>query len=388
VNELPPVNSLWLHPEFATTPICVAGTGNGQLFYSAEGGANWQRVAEVEAAVLCVGGTEQELYAGLHDQGLLRSIDNGQTWVQVPNLAARAITRLAGDEDLLAFGPLEGVWRSTDGGKNWTQLTELTKHLPLLTVAASPRAENASSAGAYPPCLLVATQFGLLYSVDKGKSWQSVLPNEDVVTICFSHNFAHDGQVWTGTRDGKLLASTNGGQSWTTGNAPKPGIPLVALAHLPLAPKAGSDTLTAVTYELDRGQMTVWRSTDSGSTWQQWQQVSANWPVAYINIAGQAADRVLICLDRRGWCSTPTGWERVLETEQSILRLDRLADNGGLLALTAKQLLHSPDGINWSAADEGLAGQTLLDLATSSTTDGDQVVSILTPGGVLWQRRF
>jgi photosystem II stability/assembly factor-like uncharacterized protein len=386
-EELPPVNSLWLHPDFAANPVCVAATGDGQLFRSADGGPNWQRVAAADAALLSLGGSEQALYAGLYDRGLLRSTDTGQSWSPVANLAVRPISRLAGNNQILvAFGPLAGAWGSTNGGERWSQLESLTDLTPLLAVAASP-GDNFSG-GTYSPRLLAATQSGLYYSADGGERWQNVLPAEEVVTFHFSDRFNQDGQVWAGTGGGKLFASNDGGQTWEERPAPKPGIPLVALAQLTLPHKRGRNTLASVTYDLERGQMTLWRSEDGGSSWQQWQQVSGSWPVAHVNLAGQTGDRVLICLDRRAWCSTAAGWERVLETEQPILRLVRLEEERGLLALTARQVLFSPDGVTWSPIDEGLAGETLLDLYVGPAKEEGQLATVLTTGGVVWQRRF
>ena len=194
--------------------------------------------------------------------------------------------------------------------------------------------------------------------------------------------------MWAGTGSGNLMTSTDGGQTWEGLAAPKPDTPLVALAQLPLPQNAGGDTLASVTYDPSRGQMTLWRSVDGGSSWQQWQQVSANWPVAHINLASQSGERVLICLDRRCWCSTAAGWERVLETEQPILRLSRLDNHRGYLALTAAQVLFSPGGIDWSPVEEGLAGHSLLDLHVASATEAGQLATVLTTGGVIWQQRF
>ena len=170
---------------------------------------------------------------------------------------------------------------------------------------------------------------------------------------------------------------------------PKPGQPLVTLATLPgTTPDKEEVRLAAATYAPAQQQLTLWRSIAGGSSWQQWQQVSVNWPVAHLNLAGAKAERVLVCLDRRGWCATATGWERVLETDQPILRLERLANDKGLIALTSTHLLCSPDGLSWSACDNGLAGQFLLDLAVSPVAGDGQIVSVLTNGGLLWQRTF
>ena len=253
-------------------------------------------------------------------------------------------------------------------------------------MSVSPKTNVPASAGQYGPVLLASTGAGLLYSPDEGQSWQVVLQSAEVITICFSPQFVQDGRVWAGTGSGQLLTSADGGQTWIEQAAPKPSIPLITLVYLPLPQKAGGDTLTAVTYDLEKGIMTLWRTVDEG--WKQWQQVNAHWPAAHVEIAGQSADRVLTCMDRRCWSSTSTGWERVLETEQPIVRLGRLAEGKGLMALTSKQILSSPDGVNWSDCDEGLTGQTLLDLAISPVTSAGQIVSVLTTGGEVWQQQF
>ncbi len=386
-DEAPPINGLWLHPEFATSPVGVAASGDGQIFYTADGGANWRPAARGDHAVLALGGTDRQLLAGLLNQGLLSSSDGGQSWNAELQLAARAFTRLVGrGPALLAYGPLEQVWRSTDGGRSWSPLPELAGTAgPLLAVAASPEPEPDQADS--PACLLAATADGLLRSLDEGQSWQIVIPEEEVISICFSAGFARDGRVWVGTGRGQVLASADGGQTWVPGAPPKPGMPVVALASLSLSARAGSETLAAVTFAPDQQQMTLWRSGDGGSSWQQWQQAGASWPSAHITLVGPAeSERVIVCLERRGWVLSASGWQRVLETARPITRLSRLAGNSGLLALTSQQVLYSPDGLNWSDWTAGLAGQTLLDLAPGPVSDEGQTIFVLTSGGVLWQR--
>ncbi len=378
-DEFPSINCLWLHPEFATTPMCLAGTGEGQIFYSADGGANWKQVASADASVLCLERAGQRLYAGLHHRGLLYSDDDGQTWAELPHLAARALTRLISGHGhhLFAFGPLEYVWHSTDGGETWTRLEELAGQQPLLALAASPQVER--------PVLLVGTVKGLMRSTDHGQTWQTVLPAEEVTTIHFSPQFAADGRAWAGTSTGRLLTSADDGLTWTTLQPPKPGLPLVTLATLP---PNGSNILAAATFDPGKQQVILWRSTDGGSTWQRWLSASAEWAYVHLGLVGQEGERIIACIGRRCWGTTATGWERLLEIERSIIRLAQMTDPQGLLALTSGQVLYSTDGANWSAFDEGLAGQALVDLTLSPTSGPDQVAYVLSTGGRIWRRRL
>ncbi len=374
-GEFSPVNALWLHPDFAGSAICVAALGNGQIFRSQDGGDSWQKVASPGAAVMCLGGTETDILAGLHKKGLLKSTDAGQSWEPIPAFSARAVTRLyssSNNSGLFSYGPLGQTWISNDTGQNWESLS-LPGDIPILALAA------AGTAG-QETCLLVATAAGLLRTEDRGESWQAVLPNSEVLSIHFSATFAEDNKVWVGTSTGDVQASADGGKSWEVlpAPAPQPGRPVVAISLL-------QGLLSVATFAPDSGQVTLWRSSDFGESWQQWQQVTASRPSAHVNWVGQTA---IVCVDRRCWRSSGTGWERVLDTEQPIVRLARLPAEKGLLLLTARQVFHSTDGVNWSACDEGLPEQQLLDFALTPGEDGGQIASILTTGGVIWQRKF
>lgn len=93
----------------------------------------------------------------------------------------------------------------------------------------------------------------------------------------------------------------------------------------------------------------------------------------------------MICLDRRCWISTAAGWQGVMETERPVLRLTRLAGDKGVMVLTARNLFCSPNGVNWSGCDEGMADQILFDLALLPATDDGQTALVLTTGGQVWE---
>jgi hypothetical protein len=107
-------------------------------------------------------------------------------------------------------------------------------------------------------------------------------------------------------------------------------------------------------------------------------QATAEWPSAQIVALG---DRVLLSIDRRLWRTTSAGWQKIYEGERPIARLRVVAD--GLLALTARELLHSPDGVRWQPVGDGLAGQTWQDFVVVGRT-----VYVLATGGVIWRREL
>ncbi|MEW5957700.1 MAG: hypothetical protein AB1801_08260 [Chloroflexota bacterium] len=368
----PSINALWLHPDFGVKPVCVAAAGDGQIFRSDDGGDHWQPVARAGAAVLCLGGQAEHVYAGLYRDGLLGSADGGQSWQEVAPLAARAITRLhPGGQGLFAFGPLGQAWVSHEAGQNWQSLPGLPGETPLLALAAGPIDQAAE-------ILLAATPAGLWRSTQYGQAWQTVLPEAGVLTIHFSADFGHDQTVWVGTSVGGVLVSTDAGQTWSERQPPQPGQMLVRLACAP-------NLVVAATWAQDVGRMTLWRSTDNGLTWQQWQQVNTRRPWVNVEWLGQKA---IVGMDRRCWLNTSAGWEKVLETEQPLVRLARLAQGTGLLALTSRELFFTADGSRWAAWTEGLPEEPLLDLAVTLPDQDKQLATLLATGGRLWQRQL
>ena len=370
--EAPPINTLWLHPGFASTPVCLAGTGDGRILRSEDGGEKWSCVAQGHAPVLCLAVAGERLYAGLHDRGLLVSDDDGHSWRAESDLAARAITRLLpGDgNELLAWGPMEGAWRSTDGGETWMRLRGLEGSQPLMTLATALSPEG--------PCLLVGTATGLLRSADRGESWERVL-SENVIAVAFSTRFAEDGRAWVGTDTGDLLASSDSGRTWTPIRSPEPGIPLVALA-------ARGETLAAATFDAGRRQLSVWRSAGAGQRWAAWfQEAADSASVQFVPRDGDAVG-VLVAIGSTCWRATSDGWQRILEADAPIARLTRLSGQPDLIVLAAHRVLHSAAGSEWAPLNEGLCGQSLVDLALLPCPGAGSLAYTLGTGGVVWRR--
>lgn len=378
-DGFPALNCLWLHPDFANQPIGLLGTSDGRILRSVDGGASWTETTAAGSPIFYLAGGRERLYAGLHEQGLLVSDDQGQSWQPEKNLAARALTRLAAgyDSHLFAFGTLEGAWFSADEGRSWEQVLAPAEHT-VLAMAASPQAGR--------PCLLAGTTNGLLRSEDEGRNWQTVLETGEVMSLVFSAHFAGNGRVWAGTSAGELLVSEDGGLNWTVRRGPRPEQPLITLAASPGLAK-GPDTLAAATYHPRTQQVTLWRSANGGQKWTQWMQVAASWPAAQICLAGQAPAGAMAGIGPRCWQATGAGWQRSLETDQPIIRLERLPGQAGVLLITSDQALRSADGTAWAGFDEGLTGEPLLDLAVLDRP-GDQgaAACILTAGGVVWRR--
>jgi photosystem II stability/assembly factor-like uncharacterized protein len=266
---------------------------------------------------------------------------------------------------------MEGVWRWAQGGTTWTRLDLPGEAQIIYTVAASPTPDR--------PCLLVSTPGDLLHSEDGGQSWQAV-PSDGILAAAFSPAFAQDGQVWAATVSGELLASSDAGRTWTSLPRPLPDDQLVSL-------DAGAGSLALAILETGAGQIAVWRSGDGGQTWSPWLQQPLRQPTALISLA-QRDGHDLVTLGNSCWCFTPDGWQRVLETEDVILRVQQRPDWQAILLLTSTEVRYSTDSREWTAYDEWLAGQTFVDLALPTSAGAEPWSYLLSSSGAFWRRRL
>ena len=372
-GETPAINALWLQPDCGERRVCLAGTSDGRIFRSEDGGEHWTCAYDGQAPILCLAQAGERLYAGLLNEGLLVSEDGGQSWSHGRDLTFRALNRLraGANGELLAWGSMDGVWHSATGGSTWTQLGLPNGEQFVTAVAVSPVPER--------PCLLISRPQDLLHSEDGGQSWHAI-PVDSILATAFSPAFAEDGQIWATTIAGDLLASSNGGRTWTTLPRPQPDNQLVGL-------DAGFRALAVMVFETIVGQITVWRSGDNGQTWSQWLQQPLQQPTALLCLARDGRHD-LIALGDTCWRSTPDGWQQVLKTADSILRVQQRPDRPGILLLTPNEVLYSDDSRKWTAYDDGLAGESFVDLALPASAEAEPWAYLLTTGGELWRRRL
>lgn len=163
------VSSLALDPSSSST--LYAGTVNGGLFKSTDGGSSWAVVGptlpRTSIGALAINPAEpRTLFAGTYEKGVFRSNDAGATWKQVlfrDNMAQ--ITAMAIDPKqpntiwaATETGPQDGVWKSVDGGATWQRNTAGLP-APAASRPSSWKGRHTRSSQAYPrrPRILVST---------------------------------------------------------------------------------------------------------------------------------------------------------------------------------------------------------------------------------------
>ncbi len=129
----------------------AAGGGNGEVFLTDDGGANWQKAGDglpdrtIRDIVLSVHNLEQ-VYVVLSGSRMsdcstyvYRSDDFGKTWNSIANnLPPESANALAEDpqtQGLIFLGTDLGVYVSTDGGKAWDSLCTTMPTAPVVDLA-------------------------------------------------------------------------------------------------------------------------------------------------------------------------------------------------------------------------------------------------------------
>ncbi|MDO8584294.1 MAG: YCF48-related protein [bacterium] len=162
----------WFNPK-----IMYAGTSNGQIFRSLDGGQTWSSVAnrdEVITSIVLDPKDSRIVYAGANNLGLLKSTDGGTTWQLIRNeLAAfdnaRRITAIVMDpnaKNTLYTVSSYGILRSADGGATWTDIPLPTpgNTVTIRGMAVSPQTSK---------FLVYVTDSSVVMSNNAGTSWTS-----------------------------------------------------------------------------------------------------------------------------------------------------------------------------------------------------------------------
>ena len=291
----------------------LAGTSDGTLLRSTDGGATWAVVHTGRAAVTTIsfnGSAAGVVFAGTHGGGAVFSRDGGASWGNAPGLEGRTVRVFAFALSLDVAGTDQGVYLSHDG-VNWSRSSLASRNINSLAVEAihepvrliagtdsqassgtltlfqsldggatwaalSPAISGSYAvrlaAGPLPPTgnvrpLVVGTNTGLFSSTDNGGTFSALsggelLPSTDYTQAAFitdhynRYYVASDG----GGAAGGLWRTNDGGQSFTSLQPPQPSITALAVSN------DESPTLYVATFRPTDHTPMVWTYHDTGGT--------------------------------------------------------------------------------------------------------------------------
>jgi photosystem II stability/assembly factor-like uncharacterized protein len=364
--------------------------GMATLFKSLDGGYSWQPVLNKLLNnqfinVLAIDPRSPKTLYVVTVQGLLKSTNDGRTWMQVSFPSFTAVSSLAfhptQKKTVYAAGA-EGVFRSVDDGATWSSLSQdlpsqalITSILvsattaPALIVAVdfptqqsgvfkstddgtswtrSIRGLTASYVSSIAldahdfNTLWVVANYSLLKSMDRGRTWSSILPEPTTDARWVVTSPIDPETVYLGRYDGQILRSRDGGETWTV--AGNPSNNTTALKADP------QDPLTLWATGSPGG---VLKSTDGGDTWITLPGLGAN--IFFQGLAISSS-------------SPPTVYAGSLD---ATVRLVRSSDAGATWVLAQNGL---PTGVTVLAVD-------LLQPETAYTVSGGDIYKTLDGGG-------
>jgi len=280
-----PVEALAVDP--ANPLVVLAGTQDGSVYRSADGGAHWilsgKRMGQSITSLAFNPAAPAEVLAGTGGAGIWVSTDDGAAWRPTPSTHKDWIRAITTSGGLFAAGTQKGVLLSPDGttwakaGLKKVDVSALTivstagqptivaggdgeqsgQALPLYvtengggnwtSVAGSVSGSTMVSAlltlpptvGATSPTILLGTNGGLFESTDGGTQWSpdnagGALPPVDITSLAAADGSGQDYYVASdggASSTGGLWVTRDGGTTFTSLQSPQPAV--TALTVIP-----------------------------------------------------------------------------------------------------------------------------------------------------------
>ncbi len=323
--------------------ILFAGTNEGGIFRSTDGGETWASASEglrvyennMLPVIFVLAQKGNTLYAGTNGN-LFYSIDSGDSWQQLAHFQDEiGISGIAfmGDTIYIGRHTEKSVFFSNDNGRSWTQIDGG------LTGRGGP------SLFAIGTTLFAKTQRQLFRLKAGEDSWTKLTAvsdvSEKIVSFAISEN-----NLYAATTDGDLFRSTNMGDSWIS-----------------IKPKAMQEfdgelaVLGNMVFCIDSGSPDgqVFRSTDAGNSLMMFNSNLTNQSILSITVL---SEKILYVGTSSGVFRSGDGGESWTKINTGIVntQIENLVFfRNALYTVTDDGIVKSADGGNsWVPVNEGL----------------------------------
>lgn len=238
-------------------------TLDGQIHTSADGGASWQLLVNLNRPQLVL----DQLFVDSRDSniiytsghrhkeagGFFKTTDGGLTWKESKELRKESIHSMVqsiADPNILYVGTIDGVWVSNNSGDDWKKIASDSMPINVDSMAVDPRNTDTIYAGTWwraykttdsgknwrlvrdgmiddsdvfaitvdgknPDHVVASACSGIYESYNKGDLWKKVngIPSQSRRTRDILQNPAKPGTIYAATTEGFWMTS-DGGKTW------------------------------------------------------------------------------------------------------------------------------------------------------------------------------
>jgi len=240
----------------------VVGSTNPQtgIFYSKTQNLQWQHTCWNNARVFSLAvdpaSNGKTIWAACGN-GAMKSTDGGKTWKITTNWEVTEVLQVCIDptnSKIVYIGTAYGVFKTTDGGKTWQRKTKGLKE-PSDTFTSALLIDKAQ-----PKVIFAGTENGLYVSKDAGESWSAIggatLRGKGIRRLVQS--LLNPKILMVGTENDGVFKSTDSGETWQQMNK--------GLEHLTVYALAFDPKNDSIIYAGGYGGG-VYKTTDGGQSW-------------------------------------------------------------------------------------------------------------------------
>jgi photosystem II stability/assembly factor-like uncharacterized protein len=245
------------------------GTSLG-VYYSSDNGNNWNYIGPIKNSITCLEIQTNKLYVGIRtgyeDGGLYQTSDNGNNWTK---LSGGKVLSLLFNKDRIFVGYFysNGLRITTDEGKTWDNKI-INHENEFKEIDLGPNGDYMPDPDIEKICqinnkIITFTQNGIFATTDYGETWITSIQRVNYGMV--SDLFVNNGTIYVATyysskpdilHVGNLLASTDGGETWTKINKD------------PLIYRVRSVAVSGDTIFAGTDGYGLFYSTDKGGTWE------------------------------------------------------------------------------------------------------------------------
>lgn len=234
---------------------------------------NWAKEFFPNEKVTNIFPGQNGLYASIYNSGFFKGIPGTGIWNDMhATLSDKTVRTVLETPDGAVFvGCESGLYKSADGGNSWKQ------------VFAEAEINSLAMSG---DVLICGINGGLMRSTDGGEHWDRVLTGHGGAfgTERIEGGFVAitDGGRWQDGKPNKLFTSTDGGKTWQRIDA---GLPLVRNIH---------DIVQAGNYLFCSTDAGIFRTADSGKTWELVRLPADEREMIHLAVSGQTVFAVMV----------------------------------------------------------------------------------------------